>query len=247
MLTLIIFLFGLIIGSFLNVCIYRIPRGESVVSPPSSCPNCGNRLRFPDLIPVFSYICLKGRCRTCGNPISFKYPLIELLTGFLFLLMYYRFGPIPQLINYLLLSSILMVVTFIDLEHHLIPNKVLACGAVLQLAVNMFTHQISYIDAGTGFLTGGILLLLIAVISKGGMGGGDIKLAAVLGLFLGWQRVITAFWIAAVMAAVTGLTLIALKKKTRKDAIPFGPFLSAGALAGIIWGRPLLAWYLGIF
>lgn len=242
-----VFLFGLIIGSFLNVCIYRIPRGESVVSPPSACPKCGKGIGLTDLIPILSYIFLKGRCRACGSRISARYPLIELLTGLLFLLMYDAAGSVPQLLNYLLLSSILMVVTFTDLEHHIIPNKVLACGAALQLAINFFTHQIPYIDAAAGFLTGGLTLLLIAIISRGGMGGGDIKLAAVIGLFLGWQQVITAFFVASVIASAVSVTLIVLKRKTRKDHIPFGPFLAAGALVSLLWARPLLSWYLGLF
>lgn len=247
MLAFLVFLLGLLIGSFLNVCIYRIPKGESVVFPASHCPQCLRQLGPLDLVPVLSYLWLKGRCRSCRAKISPSYALIELFTGLVFWLVYSQTGLTPQLINYLLLSSILVVVTFIDLEHYLIPNKVLAVGALLQLAVNLFTQQISLFDAFVGCLTGGGLLLLIAVASKGGMGGGDVKLAAMLGLFLGWQKVLLAFFIAAILGAVAGLILMALKGKGRKDALPFGPFLAMGAMVTLLWGQQLLDWYLGLY
>lgn len=244
---LIVFILGTVIGSFLNVCIYRIPRGESVVFPGSHCPACSRRLGPVDLVPILSYLVLRGRCRTCTNRISPRYPLIELLTGVLFLVAWYLTGPVPAVFNYWLLSSILVVVTFIDLEHYLIPNKVIAVGAVLQLVLNFFTHQISLTNAGLGFLVGGGLLLVIALVSRGGMGGGDIKLAALLGLFLGWQNVLLGFFAASLAGALTGILLVALKKKGRKDAVPFGPFLSLGALLSLYAGQQLLDWYLSIY
>lgn len=222
MLPLLIFLFGLLFGRLLNFCICRIT-GERQVTQ------------------------LSSSCRKYKSSILPKYPIIELITASLFLIMYLKVGFLLQLVNYFLLLSILIVVTFIDLEHYIIPNKVLAYGGVLQLVANFYTHQIPYIDAIAGFFTGGIILLLIAVVSKGGMGGGDIKLAAVLGFFLGWQRVIIVFWVAAVLAAMTGITLIAIKRINRKDVIPFGPFLAVGTVACLLWSQLPLAWGLGLF
>lgn len=247
MIGLFIFILGLAIGSFLNVCIYRIPRRESIILTPSACPLCGRRLGSRDLIPVLSFLSLKGRCRFCQAPVSPRYLIVEISTGFLFLAVYWLAGPVPQLANYLLLVAILIAVSFIDLSHCLISNKVLAAGAVLQLILNFFTRQISFIDAGLGFLAGGSLLLVVAIVSQGGMGGGDIKFASVLGLFLGWQNVILTFFVASLMGTIVGLTLIAVQRKKIKDPLPFGPFLAAAALAALGLGNQGVDWYFGLF
>lgn len=218
-----------------------------MVSPPSSCPKCGRRLGALDLVPVFSYILLVGKCRHCGEKISPRYLLIELVTGFLFLLMYLHTGLIPQLLNYLLLSAVLVVVAAIDLDHYRIPDKVLITGAALQLVLNFFTHQIGFLDAFYGFAAGGFLVFLIAMVKPDGMGGGDIKLTATLGLFLGWQKILLAFFLACFLGAAVGLVMIAVKRKNLKEAVPFGPFLAVAGISSLLWGQQVLHRYLELF
>jgi len=243
-----IFLFlGLVIGSFLNVCIYRLPRNESVVITPSHCPACGTRIRARDLFPVLSYIWLKGRCRTCSTAISPRYPLIELLTGLLFAAAYAHTGLTALLLKQLFLIAVLIVVSFIDLKHLIIPDRViifsLACGILL----NLVAGDLSLLSAFLGFSAAAAFLLVPALIYRGGMGGGDIKLAAVIGFFLGWPNGLLAIFLGCLLGAVTGLILVLTGLKGRKDAIPFGPYLALGTLLAMFFGDKWLAWYLGLF
>lgn len=242
-----IFIFGLIIGSFLNVCIYRLPRGESIAFPASHCTACNHTLGPGDLIPVFSYLFLRGKCRYCGEKISGRYPLVEGLTGVLFTLMYIRYGCQWGLVNRLWLTGLLIMVTFIDLDHHLILNKITYLGIITGLAYNIVGGLSSLQTSLLGFVVGGGLFLVIALVSRGGMGGGDVKLAAMLGVFLGWQDVLLSFFFTFILGALVGVILIVTKIKSRKDYIPFGPFMALGALIVMLAKEPILNWYLGLW
>jgi leader peptidase (prepilin peptidase)/N-methyltransferase len=239
-----ILLMGLIIGSFLNVCIDRIPQGKSVIYPPSHCESCGKSLKPIELIPLISYLLLRGRCRHCGTSLSWRYPGLELLTGFIFFLVYY-FTPLGvRLLPYLTLSSILIVISFIDLDHFRIPSSLILTGLFAGIISNTIWPFIDFFDAFLGFITGGGILLFIALVSKGGMGGGDVKLGAMIGFFLGWKQALLTIFIGAIFAATVGVIFIIGKKRSRKEAIPFGPFLSLGALISLIWGEKLVFWYI---
>lgn len=231
---------GLITGSFLNVCIYRLPRGESIVFPPSSCPGCGKRIFSRDLIPVFSYLWLKGRCRFCGNKISPVYPSVEILTGLLFACIYLCYGMGQALSKHLFLCAVLIVVSFIDLKHYLIPNRILLFALFGGLTLNIFARDLTLQSIILGFLSAGVFLLLIALVSKGGMGGGDIKLAAVIGIYLGWPGGIIAVFVACLLAGAAGMALLLVRVKSLKDAIPFGPFITLGTLITLFRGNELL-------
>ncbi len=252
---LVFFLFGLIIGSFLNVCIYRIPQNQSIAFPASRCSHCKTPLAVRDLIPVVSYLFLKGRCRYCHHSISKRYPLVELLTAFLFVLCYMVTGYHFESLGLILFTSFLLVITFIDIDHHLIFDKVLTWFALMGIAFNaLHTYEnlsgilplLSFLDMLTGVLIGGGSFLAIALISKGGMGGGDIKLAAALGLWLGWKLNLLALFLAFLFGGIGSGTLLALKIKGRKDPIPFGPFISAGAFISMLYGSVIIDWYLQV-
>ncbi|SFR02804.1 prepilin peptidase [Desulfoscipio geothermicus] len=241
-----VFVLGTCIGSFLNVCIYRIPEGNSVVTGSSYCYSCGHKLSFFDMVPVLSYIFLRGRCRYCGAGFSPQYPLVEFVTGLLYLLVFYKFGYAPATLLFWVFFSILAVVSVIDLHHRIIPDGLLITGTVLGLPLVLW-QSIDYLISGIiGFLTAGIIMFLIAVLSKGGMGGGDIKLSAVMGLYLGWQGVLVALFLAFLAGGLAGVLLLAAGRKGRKDALPFGPFLALGGAVAAIWGRELLAWYMAV-
>ncbi|KDR93814.1 leader peptidase (prepilin peptidase) / N-methyltransferase [Peptoclostridium litorale DSM 5388] len=238
-----IFALGLVVGSFLNVCIYRIPLKKSISFPPSSCTNCGKKLSPLELIPVISYMLLRGRCRGCGAGISIKYPVVELLTGFLFIWVFSVLGFSTVFLKYAVLTCILLVVSFIDLEHQIIPDEIvifsLAAGAVL----NIMSRDVSLKSAGIGFFAASGILLLIAIITKGGMGGGDIKLMAAVGLFIGTGPVLLGLFLSFIIGGVISLILIILKLKGRKDYIPFGPFLSIGSLVSALFYNQIIYWY----
>lgn len=237
---------GIILGSFLNVVIHRLPRGESVILPPSRCPRCGGRLSLLDLVPVLSYLRLRGKCRMCGARISPRYPLVELLTGLLFAGTYAAFGWQPVLAKHLFLLALLVAVTFIDLEHYLIPNRLIAAGLAGGVLLNLYARDLTPASAALGALLPAGFFLLLAVASRGGVGGGDIKLAAVIGLFLGLPLALVAVFVASLAAGAVGLALLAAGRKRRWDPIPFGPFLALGAAAAIFYGPAILNWYLGL-
>lgn len=239
--TFYVLIFGLVVGSFLNVVIYRIPIGRSIIRPRSSCPGCGYVLRWFNLIPVISYIFQKGRCTVCRAGISPHYPVVEILTGLIFLAVYAKYGLTWQTASYLTLSALVIATGFIDLEHKIIPNEITLAGIILGLVFITQTGLISNIE---GFLTGGIVFLAIAVISKGNMGGGDIKLAAVMGLFLGIKLLLVALFAAFLLGSVVGVTLLLVGVVKRKDPFPFGPFLTIGSLISILCGQNIIDWYL---
>ena len=250
-----IFIIGLVIGSFLNVCILRIPENKTIVSFPSSCPECGTRLKPADLVPVFSYAFLRGKCRYCKGRISAIYPSIELLTAVLFLLLYIKFSLSADLLVYAALVSLLIVISMIDLKYLMIPNGLIIAGLVVgavKLILAIFTPLFGYwLDYVIGFFAGGLPLLLIAmfcmyILKKEAVGGGDVKLMAFAGLVIGWKLTIAAYIIGIFLGAVIGIVLMAGKRKSRKDEIPFGPFLSAGIIISIFFGNNMINWYLGL-
>ncbi|GAB6274672.1 MAG: A24 family peptidase [Peptococcaceae bacterium] len=237
------FILGLITGSFFNVCIYRLPRKESVVFPPSRCPLCQMRLAPRDLVPLFSYLWLKGRCRYCKGRISWHYPAVELLTGLLFIVLYVHFGLNLLLVKYLILICFLMVISFIDLKHYLIPDQLILLMLGTGILLNFFTRELPISSILWGVLVPAGMLFLLAVLSKGGMGGGDIKLAGAAGLFLGWPQSLLALLLASFLGSIFGLTLLIFRLKKRKDPLPFAPFLSGGIVLTVFFGQNLLKWY----
>jgi len=243
-----LFLAGLVVGSFLNVCIHRLPRRESVVRPASRCPDCGARLKAADLVPLLSWVALRGRCRYCGLPVSPRYPLVELLTGLAFVGAYHALGPDPLLLaKTLFFVSLLIVATFTDLEHMLIPNRLILAGLAGGAVFALLVPQPGLVSALAGAAACGGLLLLLAVASRGGMGGGDVKLAAVIGLFLGLPLGLLALFVASLLGSVAGLALRCGGALGRGEPIPFGPFLALGAAVALFWGRAVLDWYLAGF
>jgi leader peptidase (prepilin peptidase)/N-methyltransferase len=248
----IVFLFGLIVGSFLNVCIHRIPRSESILFPPSHCPGCSRRIAWRDNIPVLSFLLLGGRCRFCREKISPRYPLVELLTAFfsigIFLI---SSGPVEYL-AYFIFTSALIVVSFIDLQHRVVPNVISIPGILLGFPASFLLPRITWVDSLLGILLGGgIIYLVIAVYwlftRREGMGGGDLKLLAMIGAFLGWKGAVFSLVSGALAGSVLGLALILVKGWDRRDQIPFGPFLSLGAVGFLLGGARLVDWYLEIF
>jgi len=241
-----LFLSGLVSGSFLTLCITRLPQGESIVFPPSHCDACGRRLGPVELIPVLGYIIYRGRCRSCGAPVPWWYPGLELLTAGIYVSLGYRFGLTMLAVKYAVLASLLLVIAGIDLQTYTIPDALVLAGLGCGLLF-LPLGEISWQAALPGAALGGGLLLLIAAASRGGMGGGDVKLGLVLGLFLGWQQVLVALFLAVLAGAMLGLMLIAAGRKGRRDAIPFAPFLTAGTLGALWWGRDLISWYTATF
>lgn len=237
-------IFGLVVGSFLNVCIWRLPRGESVVFPPSHCPACGRRLAWRDMVPVLSYIFLRGRCRYCGSRVSLRYPLVEAVTGAAFPFLFCLYGPSPALAASLVLTCVLEVAALVDLEQMRIPNGLLLAGAVAGVLLNLPPGGPGLREMALGVVAGAGPLLAVVLASRGGMGGGDVKLAAVAGLYLGWRLVLTGLFLGVLAGGVAAAVMLALRRVGRRDPIPFGPFLAAGFWVAMVWGEELLAWYL---
>ncbi len=239
--------FGLTVGSFLNVCIARLPEGKSLWWPGSACPLCGAAIGWQDNIPVLSYLALRGHCRACGGRIAGRYPLVEIVTSGLFVLTFLRLGWRPELPIGLALVAALITISGIDLLHQIIPDAITLPGILLGFLANSATGRVSWLDSLLGILAGGGTFFVIIFVSKGGMGGGDMKLGAMLGAFLGWKVALISLLIAVLAGGAVAAALLLVKARGRKDPVPFGPFLAAGGLAGLLWGETLLAWYLGSF
>jgi leader peptidase (prepilin peptidase)/N-methyltransferase len=243
------FAFGLVIGSFLNVCIHRLPAGRSVVHPRSSCPGCGHLIRGYDNIPVLSYLILRGQCRDCGTRISPRYPLVELLSGGFAAMTAARFGAGWEgLIMFALVASFL-VITFIDLDHRIIPDVISLPGIGLGLAASFLPGMLTPVDSLIGLLAGGGSLFLVAwgyelITHREGMGGGDIKLLAMIGAFMGWKGVFFTIFVASLTGTLAGVALMLRRHGGMKLAVPFGPFLAIGAIAYLFIGPETFAWYL---
>jgi leader peptidase (prepilin peptidase)/N-methyltransferase len=251
MFYLLAFVFGAIVGSFLNVCIWRLPLGESVVSPPSHCPACGTTIRARDNIPLLAYLWLRGRCRSCGARISLRYPAVELLTGLAAVLLLYHFGPSPTLAAYGLFVGALIVITFIDVDHQIIPDVISLPGILLGVIFSALGWAVPLLNSVVGVLLGGGLLYLVAVgyhawTGREGMGGGDIKLLAMIGAFLGWRGVLVTLLLGSFSGAVIGIVLIVARGGDSRLPIPFGPFLALGAACALFFGDALIRWYLHI-
>jgi leader peptidase (prepilin peptidase) / N-methyltransferase len=248
LLLLLIFIFGLCIGSFLNVCIYRIPESKSVVSPGSMCPGCGNPIKFYDNIPVLSYILLRAKCRNCDAIISMRYPLVELLTGLFALSVYIKFGSTLEALVYFVFLAPLLVVTFIDIDHRIIPDLISLPGIFLFFIASFMLSTISIRDSLLGILAGGGILFIIAELylrftGKEGMGGGDVKLLAMIGALIGWQGVLFTIFVSSLIGTIIGIVIMLIKGKNLKLAVPFGPFLSLGAVTYVFFGNEFINWY----
>ncbi len=242
-------IFGAIIGSFLNVCIFRLPKEESIVWPRSHCPHCKNPIEFYDNIPLISYILLKGCCRHCHGAISFQYPLIEGITALVSLILFMKFGPSLSYLFYFLFVAALIVITVIDLYHQIIPDVISLPGIGVGLIASLMIPQITLFNSLMGTLLGGGSLFLVATIyqwlfKREGMGGGDVKLLAMIGAFLGWKAVILTILLSSLVGSITGIIVMILKGKDFKYAIPFGPFLSIGAVVSLFYGENIIRWYL---
>jgi len=247
----IVFVFGLCIGSFMNVCIYRVPASKSIVYPGSMCPKCGNVIRFYDNIPVLSYLWLKGRCRNCNESISIRYPLVEIISGLFSLCAFLIFGLSLEGIIYYIFISTLLVITFIDIDHQIIPDTISIPGIPAGFIASFVLPSLTYMDSLLGILAGGVSLFLVAWIyelikGKSGMGGGDIKLLAMIGAFIGWKGVLFTIFISSAVGTLTGIIIMLRTQKGLKLAVPFGPFLSIGAVIYIFFGPQLIYWYLNL-
>ncbi len=240
---------GLFIGSFLNVCIHRIPRSESIMWPSSHCPVCNNPIKPWDNIPLVSYILLRGRCRSCSAKISLRYPVVETLSALLALSMLYRFGLTVSFGIYYLWACVLLVITFIDIDYQIIPDRLSLGGIILGLGL-VYWLPLTYKDALIGLVLGSGLLIAVIygyyfLTKKQGMGGGDVKLLGMIGVFTGWQGVLFTIFMGSLIGTLFGLPWALMQKKTMKAAIPFGPFLALGALIFVLWGTQLIDWYFG--
>lgn len=245
-----IFIFGTLIGSFLNVVVYRLPREESLSFPPSHCPSCNTRLKFYDLVPILSFLILRGKCRTCGEKISVRYPIVEFSTGLLFLWTVFIFGLSVETVQYIIVIGLMIPIFLIDFEHFIIPDR-LNFGIFLAALITFLfkiqtgsTQWSALADRGFGLLLGGGFFLFIAVVTKGAMGGGDIKLMAALGFLFGVSNTFVLMFFSFIIGGVFSLGLILLKFKKRKDYIAFGPFICLSSFITIFWGNQILQWYL---
>jgi len=252
MISLFIIIIGLIVGSFLNVCIYRIPRNMSIVKPRSKCTNCDHQIKAWENIPILSYIILRGICSNCKTKISTRYPLIELLNAVIYYIIYYHFGLSIQFALLAFLFSIVIVLTFIDIDFQLLPNKLLLISLIpiiffvlLQNKDNLLNHLIGSIVLLSIFLIIGYLGKLVYTVDSMGMG--DVKYAAIIGLFLGWKVGLLAFVVSFFSAAVLILVLSIIGKVSRKQKLAFGPFLSLGLFISFFWGKYIIDWYLRFF
>jgi len=245
-----IFVLGLIVGSFSNVCIYRIPRNESIIYPASHCPKCLSKIKPVDNIPLLSFILLRGRCRNCKTKISIQYPMVELLCGLIYLIIYLIFGLSVQTLVYIILSSALIIIAFIDLNEQIVPDVISLPGIVIGFILSFFVSYISFINSALGVVVGGGIILIIGlggsvIFKKEAMGGGDVKLAAMIGAFLGWRYIIISLFLGFLFGALAGIFLIMAKIKKREDVIPFGPFIVLGSFITLLWGEQIISWYIG--
>lgn len=236
---------GAIIGSFLNVCIWRIPREESIVFPASHCPVCSHPIRFFDNIPIISWLILRGRCRDCGASISPRYPLVEALTAVLAVLLYWKYGFSLQFLCAFLFTAALIVITFIDIDYQIIPDVISLPGIPLCFLAAVFVMGVPFLESLIGILVGGGILYVIAVgyewiTKREGMGGGDIKLLAMLGAFFGWKSLLFIVLCSSLTGAVVGMTAMVIQGQDMKYAVPFGPFLALGAVTYFFLGDAFL-------
>jgi leader peptidase (prepilin peptidase)/N-methyltransferase len=240
-------LLGLVVGSFLNVCIDRLPARKSLAYPPSHCDTCNKPLQVHDLVPVASYLWLRGKCRYCGAPIPQRVLWVEIFSGAAFAFLFWMFGLTWEFPLAAFYTSVLLVLAMIDLQHKLILNVIVYPVAIIALIVGFFIPEFDIYKGVLGGAIGFAVLLLPGLISRGGMGWGDIKLAALIGLMVGYPVVFPALFIGIIIGGIAALVLLVTRKKTRKDFIPFGPSLAAGAFIALVYGKVILDWYLSLF
>ncbi|HEY6973188.1 MAG TPA: prepilin peptidase [Nitrospiraceae bacterium] len=245
-------LIGVIVGSFLNVCIYRLPRHEWIIWPGSHCPSCGKPIAWYDNVPLISYLLLLGRCRSCRAPISLRYPIVEAANAAGYLAILWHFGLNGTSVLYAGLYSALIVVTGTDLSHKIIPNVITYPGIIVGLLGAVTVLPVGIVNSLLGIAVGGGLLWILAwaspyMFGKEGMGGGDIKLLAMIGAFLGWKPALLTIMIGSLIGSVIGIGLMVARIIKRDEHIPFGPFLVVGAVLSMFFAQPLLVWYQGLF
>lgn len=272
MITVVVLVFGLIVGSFLNVCIVRLPRGRSIVSPPSHCPRCKKGIKFYDNIPVVSFLILRGRCRACGEPISWRYPAVELLNGLMYVWTLSEFGIGGEMFLVMAFCSALIVITFIDYDHQIIPDVITLPGMLVGLMLAPFVMSVladplpfhlgrllphagpyltGFLNSFIGLLFGATPLFAIGWLWEKlrnieAMGGGDVKLMGMVGSFLGWKGALLTIMLGALAGSVVGITLILLHRHKMDKVIPFGPFLAVGAVMTLFYGYDIISWYVGL-
>jgi len=249
--TALAFIFGACIGSFLNVCIYRIPAGLSIVRPPSSCPACKTEIAFYDNIPILGWLMLLGKCRVCKAPIAIRYPLVELVTGAFAAAASISFGPTLQALAVFAFIATLIVVAFIDLDHRIIPDTISLPGIPIFFLAAFAIPDVAWQARAWGILAGGGSLFAVAwgyqlMTGREGMGGGDIKLLAMIGAFIGWQGILFTLFSASAIGTLAGLLAMVRSAKGMQLAIPFGPFLSLGAVIYLFFGRAIIYWYVNL-
>lgn len=245
------FVFGACIGSFLNVCIYRLPESKSIVYPGSACPVCGYRLRSYDNIPILSYVLLRGKCRSCKTVIPVRYLIVELLGGLFAAAVYLKYHISPEALVYFTFIAALLVITFIDLDHRIIPDVVSLPGIAVFFMAAVFILSVPARESLMGILAGGGSLYLVALCyklltRKEGMGGGDIKLLAMIGALIGWQGVAFTIFVSSATGTLVGLAVMVATRKNMKLAVPFGPFLAIGAITFIFFGLQMIDWYFNL-
>ena len=247
MYTIIFGIFGLVLGSFYNVVGLRVPKGESIVNPPSHCTSCGKRLTALELIPVLSYLIQGGKCKGCGVKVSPIYCFTEIITALLFALCYVKFGFTAELAVALLFVSLLVIINVSDIAYMLIPNKILLFFLPFLIVARIISPLEPWWDSLLGAVIGFSMLLLIAVVSKGGMGGGDIKLFFLIGLVLGTIHTLLTLFLASVVGMIVGIIVLKVRGQGRKTPVPFGPSIAVGALLAYFYGNQLIEWYWQLF
>ena len=246
-LMMVMFMYGLVFGSFFNVVGLRVPKGESIVRPPSHCTICDRNLTARDLVPVFSYVFLKGKCRGCGTKIHWVYPVMELVTGLLFAFAFAQLGFSIEFIVAILFISLLVIITVSDIAYMLIPDKILLFFLIPLVGARILAPLSPWWDSILGAVIGFSVLFLIAVLSKGGMGGGDIKLFFVIGLVLGTVSTLLTLFLASIIGTIFGIISLRIAKKGRKTPIPFGPSIAIAAVISYFYGGALVDWYMNLF
>ena len=241
-------IFGALVGSFLNVCIYRMPKGESIITPGSHCPRCKKPIRFYDNVPLISYFLL-GEMPTLQRTISLQYPLVEGMTALSSFFLFIKFGLSWSYLFYFAFVAGLIVITVIDLFHQIIPDVISLPGIGVGLLASLILPDLTFLNSLIGMLLGGGSLFVVATLyqwlfKREGMGGGDVKLLAMIGAFLGWKAVILTILLSSLIGSITGMIVMVAKGKDFKYAIPFGPFLSLGAVISLFYGEKIITWYL---
>jgi leader peptidase (prepilin peptidase) / N-methyltransferase len=245
-------IFGLLVGSFLNVVIARVPEGRSLIRPGSACPGCGAPIAWYDNIPIVSFLVLRRRCRACATVISWRYPLVEAATAGLFAAAGFAYGPGLEGVMAAVFLAALLAITVIDLDHQIIPDVISLPGIVAGFLANLATGRVAWSESLIGALVGAGLFIVIAVVGswwagQDAMGGGDIKLAAMLGAFLGWKVLAISVFLSTAVGGIVSAVFMTVGIRGRKDPIPFGPFLAVGGAASLFWGERMVRWYLSVF